>query len=90
MAYFVKDPDETLDYQINFGGLLEANETISANTWTLDTGIVKVSESFTAAGVSTVFIRGGTNGTTYKAVCAATTTAGRIYNRTIFIEIKDK
>ena len=90
MAYFVKDPDETLDYQINFGGLLEANETVTASTWTLDSGIVKVSESFTAAGVSTVFVRGGDNGTTYKAVCATTTTAGRIYNRTIFIEIKDK
>jgi hypothetical protein len=90
MAYFVKDPDETLDYQINFGSLLESSETVTSSTFTPDAGLTKVSESFTSAGISTVFISGGTNGTTYKVKCEITTSGGRTYNRTIFVEIKDK
>jgi len=90
MAYFVKDPDEILDYQIDWTTLLETGETLSTSTWTPDGGLTKVSESHTAAGVSTVFVSGGTNGTTYKVKCEVTTSAGRTYNRTIFVEIKDK
>ena len=90
MAYFVKDPDEVLDYQVDFTPLLETNETVSTSAYTPDSGLTKVSESFTSAGVCTVFVSGGTNGTTYKVKCEITTSAGRTYNRTIFVEIKDK
>lgn len=91
-----KDPDETLDYPFDWAEYLDdIQDTIAAP----GPGITPV--AFTVAGVeidsqqndtkvATVWVKGGTVGTTAKVSCKIRTTAGRTVERSIAIKIKER
>ena len=87
---FLKDPDATLDYQVDWTAWLETGETITVSTWTVDPGITvgtggqAPSHTGTAA---TIWLSGGTVGTVYNATNEITTSDGRIDDRTIRITV---
>jgi hypothetical protein len=83
-----KDPDEVLDYQLDWSGRL-GEDQISTSTWTVPTGIVKNSDTNTAT-VSTVWLSSGTLGTSYDLVNRVITTGGRTMDQTVRIRIKAK
>ena len=85
---FYKDPDAILDYQIDWSDWLGA-DTIVASTWTVGTGIIKDSDTFTAT-TATVWLSGGTVATSYSATNRIVTTLGRTDDRTIQITVKNK
>jgi len=89
---FKKDPDATLDYQINWSDWLDT-DTISASSWIVPTGLTEgtgaLAGSFTDT-VTTVWLSSGVVATVYSVVNRITTTAGRIDDRTIKITIKEK
>jgi hypothetical protein len=83
----IKDPDDELDYIFDFaaetngtegadGDWLATGETIASYTVTVETGLTKDSDSNTDDTV-TVWLSGGTAGTTYSVTCQITTSASR-------------
>lgn len=84
-----KDPDDVLDYSIDFSAILAADaDTIGSVVWTFPAGITKDSQG-EDAGVVVVWISGGTAGERYEIGCRLTTVGGRVYDRTAEISVRD-
>lgn len=85
-----KDPSAVLDWAFDWSNWLSTSETITGTpTITVDTGITMGSQSNTTSKV-TVWLSGGTPGTTYKVACRITTNQGRTDERTIGIRVTDR
>lgn len=77
----------SLDYSFDFTAWLAAiADTATAYQITTPAGITKVSD-MRAAGVVTVWLAGGTVGSTYQVKCRITTNAGRVDERTINVQV---
>ncbi len=97
-----KDPNSTLSVGIWWQDVIERGDTLSSATWTVPTGLTKVSEGINAAAmidegvtypaghVATVRISGGTAGTDYTIVCRVTTGAGDIDDRSITVAVRER
>ena len=59
-------PGASLDYGFDFAvdGWLDTGETISSSTWTVTAGVTLTNDQI-VAGVTSVFVSGGTSGATY-------------------------
>ena len=80
---FAKDPQAVLDYTIDWTKWLdEVSDTIATSTWTVPTGLTKVTESNTSK-LATVWLSGGTVGTNYTVTNRITTAGGRTDDRSI-------
>jgi diaminopimelate epimerase len=86
--YFVKDPNAVLDYKIDWTTWL-STDTIATATWTVPAGITQASATNTTTA-ATIWLSGGTAGTTYEVVCRVVTSGGRTDDRTIGIRVEDK
>lgn len=85
MASFDHDPAATETLSIDWTRDLETGESIITSTWTIDAGVTQVT-SGAAAGVTSVTIQGGVDGTTYNAKNTIVTSIGNTWSRTIFIQ----
>jgi hypothetical protein len=83
------DPNEKLDYVFDFSTLLVASETVSSQTCTASTGITITTPSpaITGGNLVTFWVNAAVAGTTPTVTCRATTSAGRIYDRTITFDV---
>ena len=89
IATFTKDPDSTLDFQINWTSWLNNDDTIIDSVFVANSeGITIESSSFTDT-ITTVWVSGGDAGATYEITNSITTDMGRIDDRTIKIKCKD-
>lgn len=86
---YIKDPDATLDFGVDWEDWLASGETISSSSWTVESGITKDSDSFTDT-VATAWLSGGTAGTTYTLTNEITTSSSRTDNRTILVRVKER
>lgn len=87
---FEKDPQAKWPYTIDFVNLLPTGETLSTVTWTVPTGLTKVSQANTTTAATAV-LSGGTVGETYEVLCHIVTTPGGYENdRTIIIKCVPK
>lgn len=84
-----KDPNAVLDYGHDWAGWLSDGETITASTWTVDAGLTKNSDTHDTT-TTTVWLSGGTAGTTYRATNRITTSGGRTDDRTMRIDVRDR
>lgn len=88
-----KDPNEVLDYTLDWADddtpALVAGETIVTFTPSVVEGNVVIDSSSQAGGVTTVWLSGGTAGTACKILHRVTTSAGRTYDVTARLRIKD-
>lgn len=85
-----KDPQEVLDYQINWASRLAVDDTIATSTWTISgTGLVKQSDSFEDT-FTTIWLTGGTLGLKYILTNRVTTTDGRTMDQSVTIKIKER
>jgi len=89
MPTYKKDPDAVLDYGFDWSDWLDTDETISASTWTVEDGITQDSESETTS-VTTIWLSGGTAGTTYRIVNEIVTSDGRTENRSMDIQVEER
>jgi len=80
---FYKDPSAVLDYQMDWSSWLDT-DTISTSTWTVPTGITKDSDNNDTT-TATIWLSGGTAGTTYEIVNKIVTANGRTEERTLTI-----
>jgi len=81
-----KDPDEVLDFRIDWSDWL-AGDTISSATWTVPAGLTKDSEARDDSS-TTVGLSGGADETDYRIVCVITTAAGRTFVSVVMIEVR--
>lgn len=99
-----KDPDETLDYSVDWSRFLRTPATIDTVDWFVDdasgtktafnpsaviNGLQNVSETNTTT-VATVYLGLGTNNKTYKMYCRITDTQGRVAERVISLPVKER
>lgn len=80
-----KDPDDILDYGINWAARL-GTDTISASTWIVEDGITQDSASFTDT-TTAIWLSGGTAGVTYDITNRIVTAAGRQIDQTVSIAV---
>jgi len=85
---FTKDPDAVLDYSIDWEDWLDG-DTISTSSWTLQSGIVKESDSKTTT-VTTIWISGGTVGKVYAVTNRIVTAASRTEDRTFYLDVRER
>ena len=93
----LKDPSAVLDYVFDWTEWLATGETIAVDsetgkkliTITADTGIT-VDSSTEDDGKVTVWLSGGTAGTTYRVECLITTSAGRTDERSLWITVQER
>ena len=83
-----KDPDEILDYQIDWTDRL-AGDTIASSTWVVPDGLTEASSSNTTA-TTTVWLTGGTLDDDYEILNRITTTGGRTMDQTVKLRVRSK
>ena len=87
-SVFTKDPDAVLDYVIDWSAWLGV-DTISTSTWTVAAGITKVVDTKTTT-TATIWLSGGTAGTSYTVADKIVTAGGRTDERTLTIVVEQK
>jgi hypothetical protein len=81
-----KDPDEVLDYEIDWSSRLGA-DTILVSTWSIPSGLTAGSSTNTSTK-ATVWLSGGTANTQYTITNRIVTTAGRGHDQQVSILIE--
>jgi hypothetical protein len=99
-----KDPDETLDYSVDWSRFLGDTSTIQSVAWFIDNengvktpfepvtvvnGLQPISTTNTTTA-STIFLGLGTNNKVYKIYCRMTDTMGRVAERSITLSVKER
>lgn len=91
MTSFEKDPQDKLDYAVDWTSQLAVGETISTSTWTVPTGITQITPAPSIDdGIVTIWLSGGTVGTRYDVLNHIVTSQGREYDRTVPILVVQK
>lgn len=85
----IKDPDAVLDYAIDWSDWLQSGETISTSAWTVQTGLTAGSTGNNGT-IASIWLSGGTAGTTYTATNRITTNQGRTDDRTLRIPVESR
>lgn len=88
VAVFPKDPSEVLDYTEDWGEWLKT-DTILNISWTVPAGLTNAG-NYGSQSTATIWLSGGTAGTTYLVVCEITTVGGRTSQRTVQINVGDR
>ncbi len=87
--YLSKDPQETLDYTMDWTKWLAPTETITACTVSQPIGLTVSAPTLATPNV-TVRISGGTTGQSYDVIWHATTSTGQQPERTLTLTIVDR
>jgi hypothetical protein len=85
-----KDPNEVLDYSVDWTERLEDDDTITASEWIVpEAGINMDSDDF-ADSSTTIWLSGGTAGKSYSFTNRIITTQGRTIDQTIQLKVRDR
>lgn len=86
----VKDPDEVLDYAVDWSARIASGDAILSSSWpAFPDGLTKNSDTFTDT-TSTVWLAGGTSGVRYKLTNRIVTSGGRTMDEAIQLSVKSK
>ena len=85
-----KDPDETLDYPIDWSHVLTTGETVASAAWDVPTGLTQPRAPTLVTPLTTVWLSGGTDGVSYIVGCLMTTSAGRVFDRSFTLKVRQK
>lgn len=83
-----KDPNDILDYSIDWGGVLDPGDAISTGDWIVPAPLVAGAKLITGT-VASVWLSGGEAGWSYRVTNRITTTAGRQYDETGLLAVRD-
>lgn len=89
MTVFLKDPDATIDYMVDWGsGYLEPGETIQSSGWSVKpTGEIVLGVASLSGTAAKVFVSGGVAGKVYQLGNQIVTTGGRTDERSLVIRV---
>lgn len=85
-----KDPDELLDYNIDWTPRLTSPDTIVTSEWIVPDGLVTENEGVDPSGSTTIWLSGGTLDDKYEVLNRVHTFEGRIMDQTVTLTIKTK
>jgi hypothetical protein len=85
---FLKDPDATLDYSIDWSEWLDT-DTIISSTWSVPEDLVAEDGSSTTT-TSTVWLSGGIAGVSYSVTNQIATAGGRVDERSLSIKCVER
>lgn len=88
LGTLTKDPNDSLDYQINWARWLSDGETVAASAWTVPSGLTLVASSFTTT-TTIARISGGTVSQTYNVQNRITTSSGQIKDESVNLRIRE-
>ena len=88
-ANYIKDPCAVLDYAFDWNAWLASGETINSHVVTVPTGLTNDSDS-ESGGIVTVWLSGGTAGTSYIVACKIVTGDGRTEERSITVRVRER
>lgn len=83
-----KDPNALLDYVADWSEWLDT-DTIATSTWTVPAGLTNEGEQNTTT-TATVWLSGGTAGTSYTVTNRISTAGGRTDDRSITVKVKER
>lgn len=86
--FALKDPDATLDYQVDWTEWLNGDVIVSA-TFDIGQGLTKVSETSTDTA-ATVWVSGGSDGDSVMVTCHVITQAGRQDDRSFRLIVRER
>ena len=88
-----KDPDEFLDYSINWEHQI-GSDPISTSVWSYagnpDSPPLVLSSSSIATPITTIWLNAGDGGTTYLLTNRITTVGGRIMDQTVRLRMQQR
>ena len=84
-----KDPDEVLDYNIDWSPRLTSPDVISASEWIVPDGLVVENEIMTDDS-TTIWLSSGTLAEAYDVLNRVDTMEGRVMDQTVTLKIKTK
>lgn len=84
-----KDPDEVLDYTIDWSDRLGEGDAVDTSTWFVPSGLTQENEEVTTT-TTVLWLSGGTLGQTYTILNRITTTGGRTMDQSVNLKIKTK
>ena len=89
---FIKDPDATLDYTIDWSAWLEDGDTIAGSQWVVPTDLTQDAPATNTDTTTTVWLSGGTAGADYVVTNRITTASNpdRIDDRSIVIRVRER
>ena len=88
-----KDPDAFYDVTIDWEDVIPEGDTISASVWAVDDppdAVLVLSSDTNDDTTATVWLAAGTVDSSYNVRNRITTAAGRIFDRTIRVGIKEQ
>lgn len=83
-----KDPDETLDYEIDWKARL-SGDTIASSEWTVPDGLTQVSANISGTK-AVIWLSGGTLDQSYSILNRIITAGGRTMDQTVLLAIRSK
>jgi len=84
-----KDPQETLDYKLNWRARVPAGDKIITSVWSTPEGITKGVNTYTDY-TTTLWLSAGTLDSTYVFTNTITTEAGRIMEQSVQVTVVSK
>ena len=84
-----KDPQETLDYRLNWRARIVPGDRIISSVWSVPAGITEGVSTFTDY-TTTLWLSGGTVGSTYDFTNTVTTFGGRVMEQTVRVKLVNK
>jgi hypothetical protein len=84
-----KDPDETLDYVIDWSERLPADDYIMQSTWAVPVGLLEDRSEFEAQQ-SVIWLSLGAENQAYSLTNTVITAQGRVLQQTVRIRIKSR
>lgn len=84
---FVKDPNSTIDFAVDWAEWLNTGDNVSVSSWEVPSGI-SLSSSSVTNNVTRAFLTGGTAGIDYLITNRVTTQGGRIEDRSILVQVR--
>lgn len=92
LGRFVKQPAETLDYDIDFSQFFADGDTIlSVASPVISPSGLNAGGTFVIAGTTVKqWLTGGTDGNRYKITITVTSNAGRVKQVEFFVRVKDE
>lgn len=96
LSWPAKDPDEVADYTVHWAENPLTGEQgrtygdpIFSSDWTVPVGIINEEEDFDD-DTTTIWLSGGTIGTTYELLNRIVTVGGRTFDQTVKLKIKTR
>lgn len=84
-----KDPGATLDYSIDWTAWLKVGDSMASSTWSGQDGITLGTSSLDGS-IATIWLSGGTPGSSYKITNRVQSSGGRVDERTIVINVEQR